>query len=307
MSLRKQNTILPDTRRNFEQNNLVYISGAFLFVKGFKINYSDVTDLTIWQAALKNKNIVPLHYLLQKENNDVETVYTTSEQDFTYKSKPAKYRHKLNYNFDLTKHIELYGLVGSDYDVVYYDANRNFYFTTTDNKTTVKGFTSNRVEIEPLALATESNPSFTIVDVELNNVNELNLNGVIVQIPFNPRAIDRLFASITILYIDDDTINFTATYGGVDINDIEKNGVSVNDRLNGSLSFDQFNYLSGVYRLTNFSKSATSGTLTIISDLYIACINYTNVIGEAPEVVNYDFEDTAGNFTFENGTNYDFN
>lgn len=307
MSIKYNIQSLPDTKQNFDSNTMMYIEGAFLSPKGFTIAYANRGDLTVWQQALKDGNLTPLHNLLEKEDNNTEETYNESILGFTYLSDQGEYKNKLNYNLDLEKHKALDAISGADLDIWYYDYNRNFYCTTDDNKTTIRGFSSERIALDKLSLATTQAPALTIIDVELKDSDELNKRGVVENFGISPTAIDRLYASIDILYIDASTINFTAKYKGEDLNDIEASGVTVIDNVNGELPFSYFNYLGGVYRMTfnTPTNPITGGSIKIISDIYLACVNYVNT-SETYVTVNYDFEN-GDNYDFEDGTNFDFN
>lgn len=306
MSIRKDISTLPDTKRTFnDTNNFSLIKTVFLVNDDFSIPIASIDDYSLWSAQLSSANLTPVHKVLEFNPENEEQQFNESTQDFSYSIRNGRYRQKAKISTTLAKHKSLTSASGANMRVVYADRNGNVYLTSEDGVNAI-GFTTNRVEVGKFLFSTDQEPAFTILDIELRDSDELNVNGVIEAVTFDIETVDRLFPDITIDYIDDDTLNFTVSYNGVDVNTIGASDITITDSVNGALTFSLFSYLGGVYQLSGFSSDLTTGTISILSNLYLACENYFNVQVVTPSVTNYDFE-SGTNYDFEDGTNYDFN
>lgn len=275
MSIIKNITTLPDTRRTFESslNNLGIIRGIFISKKTFSLTTSNFTNFDTWMQALENGNIIPAYYIQEYEDKSEETQYQESQQNFSYLLRRGRYRHVFKFDITNDRHNTLDALSGSDLYVFYWDINYNIYGYEYGGY--VRGFKTNRIILEKQILAKSNTPSLSPIDIEWQNAEELNY---IRKVTWNPADIDRLFITIKVEYIDNDNLNFSAKYLSETIDDIEQSGVSVIDDINGNLTFTQYNYLGGIYRLSGFSDSLTTGILQIISNIYLGCTSYKMII-----------------------------
>jgi len=306
MAVIKQISALPDTKQGFEHNinNLTLIGGVLICEPDFTIPIADINDIEEWYTEMLANQFTPLHNVKEFESLDRETGLNESLQDFTYEIDKGQYRNKLKYDWSIDYHKLVNELNGTDKNVIYYDLNWNI-IGTTDDGINLRGFKTNRLILEKLLFSIGTTPAFSVLDIELYDSNELNVNGVIQKVDFNPEDLDRLFINIKVEYVDQNTLNFSATHNGVDIDDISSSDVTVTDERNGVLTFSLFSYLGGVYQLSGFSDNLISGKLEVLATLYIGCIAYTYKVIVAPIIVNYDFED-SDNFEFEDSINYDF-
>lgn len=299
---------LPDTKQGFSDNSprLVLISGVFITKKTFTIPISDITDINVFYDAIENDDITPLHFIKEFRPNDEELVTKESIQDYSYKLRSGRYKHKLVYVLTLEKHQFIELLSDTDLNIIYYDRGKNIIMTSDDG-VNARGFTTNRLILEKLLFPESTTPAFSILDIELNDSTELTSRGIIKNVTWQPSDVDRLFMAINIEYVDADTLNFSASYLGVDIDNIEPTDVTITDNYYGELSFNLFNYLGGVYSLSGFSSELISGRLEIKSTLYLGCARYTYTITVTPIVNNYDFDGLGEDYEFEDGVNYQFN
>ena len=303
MSIRKQINSIPNTGRTFESDNngFAYLSGIFISLNGFEFSSEeDFQDIDVWQQAMNDGNITPLHYIKEVQPQDQETEYQESIQDFSYRTFKGKYRHRLNYVWTLDKHKLVELMSGGSLPVFHYDRNNNIS-GTSNGSGGVKGFTTTRIVLEKMIQATQSDPAFSPLDIEYKDSDELNVNGVIKKVEWQPTDIDRLFMSITVEFVDSDNLNFSASYNGEPVEDIEDSEVTVTDYLNGVLSFSTFELGSGTYQLSGFSNTLTSGKLEVITDLYLGCNKYRVTI-TVDVTNNFIFEDDD-NMILEDGDN----
>ena len=277
MSIARNISSLPDTKRTFgvAGNTLAQIRGIFLAKKTFTFSsVDDFKDIDSWHTALENEDITPVHYVKEFDVLDDETIIGESQQDFSYKLRSGKYRHKLSYDFSLDLHQVLETISESDLYVFYWDKNLNIY-GTSDDGTTVRGFKTNRIILEKILFQVGSNPGFSVLDIELRDSDEINENGVVEKVEWYPSDVDRLFITIDIQYLDSQTLNFTASYMGTPIGSgIEASNVTITDNVNGDILFSLFDINGGVYKLSGFSNNITNGLLQILAPLYLGCSKY---------------------------------
>ena len=76
------------------------------------------------------------------------------------------------------------------------------------------------------------------------------------------------------------------------------------DKVNGRLTFGTFNNLSGIYQLGTFNKELTTGTLKILSSLYLGCSIYRVVVQVT--ITNYFLFEDGNNVLFEDGNKFIF-
>jgi hypothetical protein len=300
MSVIKNISSLPDTKRTFDdRNSHAYISGYFVTEKkNLFASTDDVEDPDFWQALLENNDLTPLHYVKEIEFLDEETFYQESRHDFTYKLRDGKQRQKIKYTWTLEKHQVVDEMSGTDLYVIPYDRNKNVYLVEDGGY--LRGIKTTRLQLEKFIYATESEPSWSVLDIEYKE-----LATVIHNAGFRLEDIDRLFMSLNIEYIDQDTLNFSASYNGDEIDSIQSSDVTVTDNVNGVLTFSLFNYLGGVYQLSGFSLPLICGKLEVLSTLYLGCTSYIVKVVVTPIVANFDFEDGV-NFDFEDSINFEF-
>lgn len=300
MSVKKTISSLPDTKRTFsDSNSYTYISGYFITEKeNLFSSTDDVEDSDFWTTLLENNDITPLHYVKEIDFVDEETVYQESIQDFSYLLRDGKQRQKIKYTWTLEKHQTVDEMSGTDLYVIPYDRNKNVYLV--EDGSYLRGIKTNRLQLEKFIYATESTPAWSVLDIEYNE-----LPTVIHNAGFRLEDIDRLFMSLTIEYLDQDTLNFSASYNGSSIDTISSSDVTITDEINEVLTFSLFNYLGGVYQLSGFSSQLIRGKLEVLSTLYLGCVSYIVKVEVTPVVVNADFEDSV-NYEFEDSINLDF-
>lgn len=291
MSIRKNITSLPNTGRTFESdlNGFGYVSGIFVTQTNFEFeDEEEFNDLDKWRGYMDTGKIIPLHYVKQRESLDQETEYQESNLDFSYRTYKGKYRHKLFYVWTLDKHKLVETLSGGSYRVFIYDRNNNIYATRTN--VPIKGLLATRIQLEKLIQATENDPAFSPLDIEYKDPDELNIYGYIKKVDWQPTDIDRLFMSLTIEYADTDNIHFSAAYNGAPVTNINDTEVFITDDVNGVLTFSTFELGSGIYKLSGFSNTVTSGKLEVVTDVYLGCNKYRVTI-TVSVVTNLQFED----------------
>jgi len=301
MSIIKQISSLPDTKIGFVNgNNYSYLSSIYLTSTDFTL--TDPTDYDEYIAALENGDLTPIHDILEIEDLSQETEFHESLQNFTYITKKGNYRHKFKVSYNIDKHINLENISGASLNVIYVDCNRNLYLTNKGGS--YRGFKTNRIAIDNFLFAGTDMPYFTGIDIELKDESEINKHGIVKAASWNPDNVDRLSVTIDVQFIDSDNLNFKLTRLGEEIEGLPGTSISVHDNVNGELTFAFFDNASGVYRTNTYSSQLTSGSIQILSDLYLGCINYVNTI-TVDITQNYVFENND-NFVFENDDNYIF-
>jgi hypothetical protein len=303
MTVVKNISQLPDTKQGFEQNinNLTMIGGILICEPDFTIPIADINDVDSWYTEMLANQFTPLHNVKEFEPLDKETGLNESLQDFTYETYKGQYRNKSKFDWSIDYHKLVNELNGTNKYVIYYDLNWNIY-ATSDDGVNLRGFKTNRLILEKLLFSIGTTPAFSVLDIELYDSDELNVNGVVQKVDWNPEDLDRRFINIKVEYIDQNTLNFSVTHNGENIDDISSSDVTVTDERNGVLTFSLFSYLGGVYQLSGFSDNLISGKLEVLATLYIGCVAYSyKVVVEVSN--NFVFEDNE-NFVFEDGENF---
>lgn len=308
MSIITNISSLPDTKQTFEpfQNTYSQICGIFVTEKDYEFSsVEDFQDIDKWYEALKDGDIIPLHYAKTFSPANEEQQYKESQQDFSFGLRPGRIKNKLGYVWTIDVHTTVDTLSGTDKYVFYWDKNKNIY-GTSDNGVSVRGFSTNRITLEKPSFANGVEPAFSPLEIELKDSREYSSRGVVKEMAWEPSKVDRLFANITIDYTDEDNLNFTAKYLGTPITDITSSDISIIDNYLGEpSSFTLSNIGGGAYQTTNFTPipfKLKNGLLKIVSDLYIACVPYKITI-TVIVINNYVFED-GNNFVLEDGNNF---
>jgi hypothetical protein len=248
-------------------------SGLFVHEKSFSFaDTNDFADYDVWRDALESGDLIPLNFIQEFEQQNEETVFVESQQNYNYRARKGKYSHIYKFDWTLDYHQIVETLSEKDYYVIPWDRNWNLRATERDG--VIQGFSVNHIVLKEMEDSDGTSPALSPLSVEYTDPDEWNVNGVTEQVTWNPEDINRLFMSITVDYVDSDNLNFSASWLGDSVDDISSSDITVTDDINGVLSFALFNYLGGVYQLSNFSASLTTGTLSILSDLYLGCSKY---------------------------------
>jgi hypothetical protein len=270
MSIRPTISTLPDTRQTFSDiTNYTFISGLFITQKvNLFSSIDDINDDGFWQNLLDTDVITPIHSVKEIDDLSEETFYGESKQDFTYEQRPGKNRKKYRSIWTIEKHELVSQYSGSDFYIVEYDRNNNVYLKEESGN--YRGLKTTRINLEKFLYGTESTPLFSPLDIEYSETANFVHN-----VGFRLEDIDRLFMSLKVEAIGTNFLNFTATRGTEQVTSITATDVSVIDDLNGTLTFDVFNLNAGVYRLSGFSDTLTTGCLIVISSMYLGRTKYT--------------------------------
>ena len=298
MSITQYISTLPDTKRTLDDSvNYSYLEGYFVTEKRYLFTESNITNPDTWNNYLESNDLTPLHYVKQVEHVNEETQYADSIRDKTYKLRAGKYKQRARYNFSIDRHSLVNELSGTDLYIIPYDRNGNVY--VVNDSSGIRGIKTTRIELEKMLFPTDSEPAFSVLDIEFDE----QFNDVI-NLGFNPKDIDRLFVSINILLATSSFINFTVKRNGENITGLSASDITLTDLLNGNITGIFLNYQNGVYTINSFSSPVTNGILTIVSSLYIGCTKYNVVI--VVEVNNSMTFGSGDNMIFGSGDNMRF-
>jgi hypothetical protein len=306
MSIIKTIPQLPDTKQTFDNENLNawgYLSGYLVTTKDCTIPIADAGDFDVWFQKMQDEEITPLHFIREVEYVDEETPYKDSIQDYPIKLRQGKYRRKAKFTWTLEKHKYIEELSGTDLYIFEYDRN-NRIKGTSDDGVNLRGFKTDSIWLEKRIYGTESQPEFSILDVQIQDADEYNTRGKIIEVDWDVRDIDRLFINIELGTVQPDLLTFKATYNGNEITDISGSDVTLTDDFKGVITADTFNYLSGFYQMTNFDKSLIRGVLKIQSSIYLGCTQYRASV--VVEVGNNMIFGSGDNMIFGSGDNMIF-
>jgi hypothetical protein len=303
MAIIKTISSLPDTKQTFDNENLNawgYLSGYFVTTKDCTIPIADATDFDVWFQKLQDEEITPLHFIREVEYIDEETPYLDSVQDLPIKLRDGKYRRKAKFTWTLEKHQYVEELSGTDLYIFEYDRN-NRIKGTTDDGVNLRGFKTDSIWLEKRIYGTESQPEFSILDIQIADAEEYNLRGKIIEVDWTVTDIDRLFINIELGTVRSDLLTFTATYLGESLIGIENSDVTLTDDIKGVINAATFDFLSGLYKMSNFDKSLVQGKLEINSSIYLGCARYrVSVVTDV--IINMILEDN-NNMVTEIGNN----
>jgi len=308
MSIYKTISTLPDTKQSFDSrvNGFAPIKGLFGVKSGTSFaSVEAFQDIDNWYTLLESGDMFPLHYAVEFDAQDEDMFYGESLQDFSYKQRNGRYRHKISYVFNIDVHQAVSAISdSSNIHLFYWDKNNNIY-GTSDDGVTVRGFKPNRFTFEKLLFARDNEPAFSVLDIELQDSDELNLRGVVKQVAWSPQDVDRLFISINIGYTASDQLTFEAYYMSTPIAGLSAGDMSLTDDVNGALTFTVLNF-GYTYILSSFNLPLNSGVLKILSSLYLGCTKY-NVTITVIVTYNAIFDDATGNnIVFEDLNNMIF-
>lgn len=298
MTLHKTNTI-PDLLRTFEKNTNKYKLTHSLFITDvdFSITESEFEDSSFWYDHL-GIDIFPLHNITQFAPEDEKNVLIQSKQDFTYKARNGKYKHRVSYDVGLDYHQLLNSIDNNELRVIY--VSNNVIRGTKVGTDDIRGFKLSSFSVEKLEFAINSTVGTTQIFLELFDSDELNVNGYEVEVDWSPRLIDRLVMKINLTFYESYIIA-NLTYQGEAITNVSSNDVTITDINNGNITFSLSNIGSGLYKLSNFSNTMTESCIYVKSTLYIGTkrFNYTFVVAVTTNAL---FQD-GDNILFQDGNN----
>lgn len=279
MSIGVQIQGLPDTKQGFTSNasGTSQIVGIFVTENDFEFSsLSEVKDIESFYDAMEAENLTPLHLIQTFTAKDKESTITTSEQDFTYETNKATYRQEIKYDWSADYYELVKAISGSSKRIIYYDNSKNLHLTSEGG--VYKGYKANRIILKDLLFPTASEPSLSILDIELKHLDSGERLEV-VPVDWSPEEVDRLFVNIEVQYLDSATLNFTVKHLNLPVTTgIESTDVTLTDDISGDVTFSLFNINGGVYQLSGFSSAITTGLLTIIAPIYIGCVKYRVII-----------------------------
>jgi hypothetical protein len=274
MLIRRQ--ILPTTGQTLDDvtSKLKAIKGCILVIKTLTLTQANILNYLVMAGHVSTLSMFPFHNAKNFTPEDEEPVYKKSKQDFTYKIKGKKYKHSMAFDYGTTFQQIVNSFSGTDLYVIYYDHDWNLILTTDDNGLTYRGFKTSLINFEEPNFPTTSESMVKKLVIELKDSTELSERGRVIKLTYPPEIIDRLFAQLAVsMYIDHAIIHLT--YKGTDINDLLSSDISIIDDYSGAISFTLFNYSGGIYSISGFDKTPTTGCLTITNSLYVARIRYS--------------------------------
>lgn len=285
MSVNK-GTILADTGRGFgvNRNNLKMISGAFLINKNVTIPEVSISDFDYWFFTLfQNGSILPLHGVKNFAINDEDLLTVVTPMLQTIEIDKGKYRNTMTFNWDLAFHQIVETLSGSDYSIIYY-AERNIILMDG-----YKGLRTSGIHLKKFEFPASGKAANSELTIELEDAEDLVVNGRIVPVSFNPRDIDRLYIQLSV-NATSNKIAVGATYNGNTVTTLQRQDFSITDDYAGDVDFSLFSYGGGIYILDGLSSTlGNSGKVTVLNTLYLGCNRYT-VTAVADYDIRYHFE-----------------
>jgi len=266
---------LPNTGQGFlsDKNFVKNISGCFIHKKDFVIPSEDQLTEDYFLNAMDNLELMPLHLIVDLEIDDDSPEYKQSKQYYTYRTQIGKYRHIISFDKSLEYQQILESYSGTDVNIIYYTDDRALILTKEGAG--FRGFRTSRVDLEKPALFTNgTEDTYTRINVELYDTEEVTKNGVVKRVEWFPLYIDKLFITIKIEYLSSNALNFTAKHLQDNITTLKNTDVTITDNATGNVTFSLFNYNGGVYRLGGFDKNLTSGCLSINSNIHLGNKKY---------------------------------
>lgn len=160
------------------QNGITAITGMILMTDSFQFDsYTDFADKTVWETAIKNKQIFPLMGALEYDDNTEETVYYDSPLGVKIKLRNGKYAYQFRFNLSLTQHQELQKFSSANLRYALVDSDGSI-FCYSDDDTTVKGFSISTFEAEKMVRASADQPAWSPVTIIEKNSTEWNGFGI---------------------------------------------------------------------------------------------------------------------------------
>lgn len=292
--------ILPTTGKTFDDitGKLKAIKGCILTLKSETFTATDIANYLAMASRVSEIRIFPFHNAKSFITDDEEPIYKKSNHDFTWLMKARKYKHSMIFDYGMEFQQLVNSFSGTDLYIIYYDNDWNLLLTSDDGGVTYRGFKTSMINFEEPNFPTSTESMIKKLVIELKDSKELSERGQVVKLPYPPEIIDRLFAQLTVqMYIDHAILDIS--FRGIGIDSILSSDVIVTDDYNGLISFGLFNYLGGVYEISDFDNTPTAGCITITNSLYIARIRYITV-SDVVVTNRVAFED-GSLVLFENG------
>jgi len=298
MSIEKRNIEYPDVLQTLSLNTDKYRLTECLFItpESFSWRSDEFEVADFWYSNL-GTNIIPLQGVLEFNPEDEEMITNDSLQDFTYKLRDGRYRHRLMFDWSLDYHNLVSQFSGQKVRVVYASGNvLRAYINDADE---VYGLLTNTFELEKIKFTTINSTGNSNLLIELNNALDLNYE---VEVDWSPKLMDRLVVNIQLIY-GESTITLRVKYNSENITGISASDITITDDIYGDITFSQFEPGEGVYVLGGFSDNLVSGCLSLQSSFYIGAKRY-NYKFTAQITQNLDFIDGT-NFELISGDNLD--
>lgn len=152
---------------------------------GFKATPEEVVDPAFWQAALKAgiaERVFLFPNFVDLEDKSEQTVYKETALAFL-KVRPGKYRWLFFISENLCIHKALHSHFAKQGRAFLFD-NENQLFGTFDSDGNVRGFTIQLFNAEKLKLSNGTDPTLSPVLLALQNPDEIDENGALVDADF---------------------------------------------------------------------------------------------------------------------------
>ena len=154
---------------------------ALLITKNsFKFStFEDFADKTKYEDAVKAKNIIPLHGVVEIDDQSEDVKFYESPVGQRIPRRPGMYRFIFRFNKPFEVHKALQSYSGGKFKVFLIDSSNNIIGYSTDG-TKVCGFNLSMFYTEKLTMAKQDGtPAWTSIAIDLANSDELNKKGAI--------------------------------------------------------------------------------------------------------------------------------
>ena len=276
-----QNSTLESTGRSLEltRNNLSDATSLIITTDTAYFTEDQLQDVDYMTGRMSSGVVFPIHKIFEISTQNKEIEYKESAQDFSYPTYRGKNINIVKFDLRPDYHYLLKQFEGRSVRVIYCMKNRKFL--CKKDGTNYRGFLLSNINIEDIEYFTTN---LSPIRLEHYSKTELDL-ATVIDAGYSIYDIDRRILNIEITGTKDQ-LNLYVKYLQTGITTIVSSDLTVNDLVNGTLTYSFTNLGLGYYKLTNPNLNFTSGCIQIESEIYIGRakyrvtveVTYTNLI-----------------------------
>jgi hypothetical protein len=303
MGLTKQNITFQNTGQTFDfsKNKLGNLTGIYLTPEDAIFTETELQDLDSMFGKMVSAELFPINDVFDVSFTGKAAEYYDSPLDRSFKRYKGKDSYEIKYDLRIDYHHLLRQFESQEMRVIFGIKNR--YFLMTKDGDDYKGYKLSDLSLEDIQILTSN---LSPLRIELADKSERETEELIYAgYPIN--QIDRRILSVD--------VNATSTqltmqilFGSNPIDNILQADITLTDQTHGVLTYNQFEYLGGVYELSDFLSGVTSVNLTggcieIQTEAYIGRQRY--IVQAEITVDNFVMMD-GNNFVMMDGNNFVF-
>lgn len=240
------------------------IRSVFLTALDFVFNNeADFNTKSVWNNAIGNDYIVPIHHIKESENLSEDAVYRLSIHDIEEKTMDGKIRLYLKLNCPIEYHNELLNYDKKQYNIII--AMDGGVMLASLNDTQITGLETDQISIERMRIADQ--PAWTLIKIELNNIDNIKEYEPGLK-PEDLKNIDVVINNVTHTGTTDISFHVEDRICGIDIEGLVSAVITLIDVVNGTATHGTFtDNGDGNYTITT-SVNLYEGSINIFNEDY---------------------------------------